>query len=168
MVGKALTVQTCNGDWAKPVEAIDRANPGDVIVIDVGGAPMAVWGELASNSAMNKGVRGVVIDGSIRDIDDIEELGFPAFARRAVPCAGEAKGWGGIGVEISIGGQKVRTGDWVIGDESGLIIVPKEEAVEVANRALDVHEHETRTRAEIKRGSTLSQVNELCKWEPVK
>ncbi len=168
MVGRALTVQTCNGDWAKPVEAIDRANPGDVIVIDVGGAPMAVWGELASNSAINKGVRGVVIDGSIRDIDDIEELGFPAFARRAVPCAGEAKGWGGIGVEITIGGQKVRTGDWVIGDESGLIIVPKEEAVEVANRALDVHEHETRTRAEIKRGSTLSQVNELCKWEPVK
>ncbi len=168
MVGRALTVQTCNGDWAKPVEAIDRAKPGDVIVIDVGGAPMAVWGELASNSAMNKGVKGVVIDGSIRDIDDIEELGFPAFARRAVPCAGEAKGWGGIGVEITVGGQRVRTGDWIIGDESGLIVVPKEEAVEVANRALDVHEHETRTRAEIKRGSTLSQINEICKWEPVK
>lgn len=168
MIGRALTVQTCNGDWAKPVEAIDRANPGDVIVIDVGGSPMAVWGELASNSAMNRGVRGVVIDGSIRDIDDIEDLGFPAFARRAVPCAGEAKGWGGIGIEITVGGQRVRTGDWVIGDESGLIIVPKEEAVEVANRALDVHEHETRTRAEIKKGSTLSQVNEICKWEPVK
>ena len=168
MVGRALTVQTCNGDWAKPVEAIDMAKPGDVIVVDVGGAPMAVWGELASNSAMNNGVRGVVIDGAIRDIDDILDLGFPAFARTAVPCAGEAKGYGGIGIEISIGGQKVRTGDWIVGDESGLIVISKEEAVEVANRALDVHEHETRTRAEIKKGSTLSKVNEISKWEPVK
>lgn len=167
MAGRALTVQTCNGDWAKPVEAIDRAKPGDVIVIDVGGAPMAVWGELAANSAQMMGVKGVVIDGAIRDIDDIQDLGFPAFARTAVPCAGEAKGYGGIGMEITVGGQRVRTGDWIVGDESGLIVIPKEEAVEVANRALDVHEHETRTRAEIKRGSTLSKVNEISKWEPV-
>ena len=168
MVGRALTVMTANGDWAKPVEAIDRAQPGDVIVVDVGGAPMAVWGELATNSAMIMGVRGIVIDGAIRDIDDIRKLGFPAFARTAVPCAGEAKGYGGIGIEVTIGGQKVRTGDWIIGDESGLIVVPKEEAVEVANRAIDVNERENRTREEIKRGSTLSKVNELAKWEPVK
>ncbi len=168
MVGRALTVQTANGDWAKPVEAIDRASPGDIIVVDAGGAPVAVWGELASNSAMNMGVKGIVIDGAIRDIDDIIDLGFPAFARTAVPCAGEPKGYGGIGIEISIGGQRVRTGDWIVGDESGLIVVPKEEAVEVANRALDVHEHETRTRAEIRRNSTLSKVNEISKWEPVK
>ncbi|AGI48531.1 3-hexulose-6-phosphate synthase [Thermoplasmatales archaeon BRNA1] len=168
LIGRALTVQTCNGDWAKPVEAIDRAKPGDVIVVDVGGAPVAVWGELASNSAMNMGVRGIVIDGAVRDIDDIIDLDFPVFARSAVPCAGEAKGWGGIGIEITVGGQRVRTGDWIVGDESGLMVIPKEEAVEVANRALDVHEHETRVRAEIRRGSTLSKVNEISKWEPVK
>lgn len=168
MVGRALTVQTTNGDWAKPVEAIDIAKQGDIIVVEVGGATVAVWGELASNSAMNMGVRGIVIDGAIRDIDDIQNMGFPAFARTAVPCAGEAKGYGGIGIEITVGGQRVRTGDWIIGDESGLIVVPKEEAVEVANRALDVHEHETRVREEIKRGSTLSKVNEISKWEPVK
>lgn len=168
MVGRALTVQTTNGDWAKPVEAIDLAKKGDVIVIDVGGAPVAVWGELASNSAIMMGVTGVVIDGAIRDIDDIKALGFPAYARTAVPNAGEPKGYGGIGIEITIGGQTVRTGDWIIGDESGLIVVPKEKAVEVANRALAVHENEDRTREEIRRGSTLSKVNELAKWEPVK
>ena len=168
MVGRALTVQTTNGDWAKPVEAIDQAKEGDVIVIDVGGAPVAVWGELASNSAMMMGVKGVVIDGAIRDIDDIKALNFPAFARTAVPNAGEPKGYGGIGIEITIGGQTIRTGDWIIGDESGLIVVPKEKAVEVANRALAVHENEDRTREEIRRGSTLSKVNELAKWEPVK
>ncbi len=168
MVGRALTVQTSNGDWAKPVEAIDRAKEGDIIVVDVGGAPVAVWGELAACSAMKMGVHGLVVDGAIRDIDDIRELGFPAFSRSVAPCAGEPKGYGGIGIEITVGGQRVRTGDWIIGDESGLIVVPKEVAVEVANRALDVHEREDRTREEILRGSTLSKVNELAKWEPVK
>lgn len=168
MVGRALTVQTANGDWAKPVEAIDRAKDGDVIVIDVGGAPIAVWGELAAHSAMVMGVRGVVIDGAVRDIDDIRDLGFPAFSRTVAPCAGEPKGYGGIGIEIIVGGQRVRTGDWIVGDESGIIVIPKEMAVEVANRALDVHERENRTREEIERGSTLSMVNELAKWEPVK
>ncbi len=167
MVGRALTVQTANGDWAKPVEAIDHVKKGDVIVVDVGGAPVAVWGELATCSAMVMGANGIVIDGAIRDIDDIRDLGFPAFSRTVAPCAGEPKGYGGIGIEVTVGGQRVRTGDWIIGDESGLIVVPKEMAVEVANRSLDVHERENRTREEIKRGSTLSKVNELSKWEPV-
>ncbi|MFA6679877.1 MAG: 3-hexulose-6-phosphate synthase [Candidatus Methanomethylophilaceae archaeon] len=168
MVGRALTVQTTSGDWAKPVEAIDQAQKGDVIVIDVGGAPVAVWGELATNSAMMMGVVGVVIDGAIRDMDDIKALNFPSFSRSVTPNAGEPKGYGGIGIEVVIGGQNVRTGDWIIGDESGLIVVPKEKAVEVANRSLEVHERENRTREEIRRGSTLSKVNELAKWEPVK
>ncbi len=167
MVGRALTVQTTNGDWAKPVEAIDRAKEGDVLVVDVGGAPVAVWGELASHSAMVMGVKGIVVDGAVRDIDDIRDLGFPAFSRTVAPCAGEPKGYGGIGIEVTVGGQRVRTGDWIIGDENGVIVVPKEAAVEVANRSLDVHERENRTRAEIDRGSTLSKVNELSKWEPV-
>jgi 3-hexulose-6-phosphate synthase/6-phospho-3-hexuloisomerase len=167
MVGRALTVQTTNGDWAKPVEAIDRVKKGDVVVVDVGGAPVAVWGELATCSAMVMGAAGIVIDGAIRDIDDIRDLKFPAFSRSVAPCAGEPKGYGGIGIEVTVGGQKVRTGDWIIGDESGLVVVPKEVAVEVANRSLDVHERENRTREEIKRGSTLSKVNELSKWEPV-
>ena len=168
MVGRALTVQTTNGDWAKPVEAIDRAKEGDILVVDVGGAPVAVWGELATCSAMVMGVKGIVIDGAIRDIDDIRELKFPAFARTVAPCAGEPKGYGGIGIEVTVGGQRVRTGDWIVGDESGIVVIPKEVAVEVANRALDVHERENRTREEINRGSTLSKVNELAKWEPVK
>jgi len=168
MVGKALTVQTANGDWAKPVEAIDIAKDGDVIVISVGGGDVAVWGELASESAAIMGVRGVVIDGAIRDIDDIRAAGFPSFSKHVVPNAGEPKGYGGIGIEVTICNQTVRTGDWMIGDENGLIVVPKEHAVEVANRSLDVKERENRTREEIRRGSTLSKVNELAKWEPVK
>lgn len=167
MVGRALTVHTINGDWAKPVEAIDRAKPGDVIVIDAGGGDIAVWGELASWSCKTKGVAGVVIDGAARDMDAILDMGFPCFSRHVTANAGEPKGYGGIGHEIVCGGVTVRTGDWIIGDESGVVVVPQENAVEVANRALDVMERENRLREEIKRGGTLSSVLKLEKWEKV-
>ncbi|MGD0818916.1 MAG: 3-hexulose-6-phosphate synthase [Methanomassiliicoccales archaeon] len=168
MVGRALTVQTAKGDWAKPVEAIDQASVGDVIVIDVGGAEVAVWGELASWSAKLKGVAGVVIDGAARDIDGIVDMGFPCFCKLVAPDAGEPKGFGGIGHEITVGGQNVRTGDWIIGDDSGVVVVQQEHAVEVANRSVDVAEREDRVREEIKRGGTLSSIQELERWEQVR
>ncbi|HLB67475.1 MAG TPA: bifunctional hexulose-6-phosphate synthase/ribonuclease regulator, partial [Thermoplasmata archaeon] len=102
-----------------------------------------------------------------RDIDTILEIKFPCFARHIVPHAGEPKGHGDIGGEIECGGQFVRTGDWIVGDESGVVVVPQEQAVEMANRALDVLERENRLREEIRRGGTLSSVLELEKWEKV-
>ena len=167
MVGRAVTVRTVNGDWAKPVEAIDVAKPGEVIVIDAQGGETAVWGELASWSSKRKGVAGVVIDGAIRDVPDIRAMGFLAFARHVVPDAGEPKGHGEIGAEIVCGGQTVRGGDWVVGDDSGVVVVPQERAVEIANRAVNVFETENRLREEIRRGSTLSKQLELEKWEKV-
>jgi len=167
MVGKALTVQTLNGDWAKSVEAVDFAKPGDVIVIDAGGGDSAVWGELAACSAIGKGIMGVVVDGAIRDIDEMDAMGFPCFSRHVSSDCGEPKGYGGINLTIKCGGLKVRSGDWIIGDANGVVIVPAEKAVEVANRSLDVLERENRIREEIKRGSTLSKVLELKKWEKV-
>jgi len=167
MAGPAVTVVTRDGDWAKPVEAIDRAGPGDVIVVDAGGGHTAIWGELASWSAHGRKVAGVVVDGAIRDVDAILDLGFPAFSRHVSPDAGEPKGLGEIGVEVTVGGQRVRPGDWIVGDASGVVVVPRERAAEVANRSLDVLEHENRVREEIQRGSTLSAVQKLERWERV-
>jgi 3-hexulose-6-phosphate synthase/6-phospho-3-hexuloisomerase len=84
------------------------------------------------------------------------------------PDAGEPKGFGGIGHEITVGGQNVRTGDWIIGDDSGVVVVQQEHAVEVANRSVDVAEREDRVREEIKRGGTLSSIQELERWEQVR
>jgi len=123
---------------------------------------------IASWSAKLRGVSGVVIDGAARDIDSILEMGFPCFSRHIVPHAGEPKGYGGIGHEIVCGGQTVHVGDWIIGDENGVVVVPQEHAVEVANRSVDVLERENRIREEIKRGGTLSSVQELEKWEQVR
>jgi 3-hexulose-6-phosphate synthase/6-phospho-3-hexuloisomerase len=165
LVGKALTVRTYPGDWAKPVEAIDLAQPGDVLVIAVGGVGPAVWGELATNSALQRGVAGVVIDGGIRDSGDITKLRFPAFSRLVMPNAGEPRGFGEIGVPIQIGNVRVETGDWLLGDDDGVTVLPQRLAVEYANRAMDVLEKENRLREEIKGGSTLAKVVDLLKWE---
>ncbi|MCX6664617.1 MAG: orotidine 5'-phosphate decarboxylase [Euryarchaeota archaeon] len=167
MVGRALTVRTMDGDWAKPIEAIDKAEDGWVVVVDVNGGSTAVWGELATHSAKQRGLAGVVIDGAVRDLDDIIRLDFPVFSRYIVPNAGEPKGFGEIGAEIICGGQVVRTGDWVIGDDSGVVVVPSEIAQEIANRALDVKEQENRIREEIKHGGSLGKVLHVKKWEKI-
>ena len=165
MVGRALTVQTLDGDWAKPIEAIDKAEKGEVIVVDVKGGKTAIWGELATWSAKMKGLAGIVIDGAIRDLDDIVKMDFPLFSRHVSPNAGEPKGFGEIGAEINCGNQTVKTGDWIIGDDSGVVVVPQEIAQEIANRALDVKEHENRIREEIKAGGSLGTVVKVKKWE---
>jgi 3-hexulose-6-phosphate synthase/6-phospho-3-hexuloisomerase len=165
MVGKALTVRTLDGDWAKPIEAIDKAEKGEIIVVDAGSGKTAIWGELATWSAKLKNLSGVVIDGAVRDLDDLVKIDFPLFSRYISSNAGEPKGFGEIGAEIICGNQTVKSGDWIIGDDSGVVVVPQEIAQEIANRALDVKEHENRIREEIKSGGSLGTVVKVKKWE---
>ncbi len=162
IAGPAVTVRTVPGDWAKPVEAIDKCRPGDVLVIDAGGVPPAVWGELATHSARN---RGLAL-GAIRDTRDIRALGLPVFARTVSSNAGEPKGFGEIGVTLRVDGIEVRPGDWIVGDRDGVLVVPHAKAIEIANRAMYCLEAENRIRAEIQDGGeTLAQVVDLYKWE---
>ncbi|MEE9583869.1 MAG: orotidine 5'-phosphate decarboxylase / HUMPS family protein, partial [Candidatus Brocadiales bacterium] len=166
MVGTALTVRCYPGDWAKPVEAIDAAEEGQVLVIDAGGAGPAVWGELATLSAQQKGLAGVVINGAVRDTAEIRKLKFPVFAKLVLPNAGEPKGLGEIGVPVNISGITVCAGDWIVGDDDGLMVVPTRQAEEMANHAMDWLEKENRIRAEIQKGNTsLAKVIDLLKWE---
>jgi 3-hexulose-6-phosphate synthase/6-phospho-3-hexuloisomerase len=165
MVGQAVTVRTYPGDWAKPVQAIDVAQPGEIVVIDAGGAGPALWGELATHSAVQRNLGGVVIDGALRDSPEIIDMKFPAFSRLVMPNAGEPKGFGEIGVPVTVGNMRVEPGDWLLGDDDGVVLLPKAIAVEYANRSMDVLERENRIREEIKEGSTLSKVAELLRWE---
>jgi 3-hexulose-6-phosphate synthase/6-phospho-3-hexuloisomerase len=167
MVGTAITVQTFEGDWAKPVEAIDEAGPGKVIVIYNGSRHVAPWGGLATLSCKVRGVEGVVLDGAVRDVDEIRAMKYPVFSCSTTPMAGEPKGLGEINVEINCGCQTVRPGDFIIGDDSGVVVVPREQAYEIARRAKEVEKTESRLYEEIKRGRTLSQVANLKKWEKV-
>lgn len=164
-VGPAFTVRTAPGDWAKPVEAIDAAPKGSVLVIDAGGVPPAVWGELATHSAVQQGLAGIVIDGAIRDTPEIRRMGFPAFSRHVTSHAGEPKGFGEENVPVIVSGVRVFPGDWIVGDDDGVMVLPRLKAAEYANRAMDVLEKENRIRKEIDAGSTLNQVAEIYRWE---
>ncbi len=164
-VGPALTVWTYPGDWAKPVEAIDQADEGAVLMIDVRGESPAVWGEEATKSCVSRNLGGVVIHGAMRDTREIGELGFPAFCALRTPSAGEPKGMGMIGVPLKIGETTIRTGDWIIADDDGVIAVPHEQAVAIANRAQSVFEREQREKGEIEAGRTLGEIAELRRWE---
>jgi 3-hexulose-6-phosphate synthase/6-phospho-3-hexuloisomerase len=167
IVGRAITVQTFAGDWAKPVEAIDLAGPGDVLVIYNGSNNIAPWGGLATLSCKIKGIEGVVVDGAVRDVDEIRALNYPIFSSGITPNAGDPKGMGEINAEITCGGQTVRPGDYIVGDDSGVVVIPKERAYEIARRAKEVEKMESRLYEEIRRGKTLSQVANLKKWEKV-
>ena len=167
LVGRAYTIQTLDGDWAKPVEAIDTAPKGSVLVINAHQGTTAVWGELATWSALQKNLAGIVIDGAVRDLDDLLQLNFPIFCRHIASAAGEPKGFGETESEIQCGGQIVQNGDWIIGDDSGVVVVPQDQAQEIANRAHHIHEQENRIREEIKAGGSLGTVTDLKKWEKV-
>jgi len=165
MAGPAFTVRTYPGDWAKPVEAISEASDGAVLVIDAGGVRPAVWGELATESCLQQGIEGVVIHGTIRDIDTIRQLEFSAFATHVSPTAGEPKGFGEMNVPVHFSGRTIHPGDWLVGDDNGVVVVPERKKVEIANRAMDVLEKENRLRSEIRDGDTLGDITELVKWE---
>ena len=167
IVGRAVTVQTFAGDWAKPVEAIDLAGPGDVLVVYNGSNFVAPWGGLATLSCKMKGIEGVVIDGAVRDVDEIRTMKYPVFSSGITPNAGDPKGMGEINSEINCAGQMVKPGDYIVGDECGVVVIPKERAYEIARRAKEVEKTESRLYEEIRRGSTLSQVIKLKKWEKV-
>ena len=163
--GRILTVRTAPGDWAKPVIAIDEANEGDILMIDSGGATPAIWGELATTSAVQKKLGGTIIFGAIRDTNENMEIGYPLFCSTTCPNAGEPKGYGEIGARLLINGIHIKSGDYVIADNDGVAIIPSENAVNITNKAMNILENENRLRSEIEAGSTLAKVAKLKDWE---
>ena len=112
-------------------EVIDGARPGDVIVIDNAGHQVSTWGGLASFTAKTRGVAGLVVDGGVRDADEIEEFGFPVLSRHVVPTSGKGRlKILAINREVRMDGVRVRPGDIVVGDGTGVICVPRELAEE--------------------------------------
>ena len=165
LCGPARTVLCPAGDWSKPVQAIDACRPGDVLVIDAGDGEPALWGGLASRTAAARKLGGVVIRGACRDLADIRALPLPLWATRDCPDAGVPRGAGTLDVPLHLGAVEVQPGDWIVGDEDGLVRIAARDVVAVANRARDIAERELRFAAEIDRGITLAQIAELKKWE---
>ena len=129
LCGPALTVRTAPGDNLLIHKAIDLALPGDVIVVDGGGfTEAALIGDIMTSYALTRHVAGFVIDGAVRDMDEISARDLPVYARAVSPRGPTREGPGEIYVAVSIGGTVVQPGDIVVGDADGLVIVPPAQA----------------------------------------
>lgn len=123
LVGTAVTVKTRPGDNLLTYKALSMMSPGHVLVVDVGGVTTnAIVGELLMLYAQQRGCAGFVVDGAIRDSAAFVEADFPCFARDVNHRGPYKSGPGSINVPVSIGGQVVNPGDFIVGDEDGLVV----------------------------------------------
>lgn len=128
MVGRALPVLAAEGDNLALHFGIEAAGPGDVLVVDAGGAPFGYWGEVMAVAAQNRGAAGLVIDGGVRDTHRLEELSFPAFSSH-IAIRGTVKKWPGmVGAPVTLRGRQIHRGDLVVADRDGIAVLPAGEA----------------------------------------
>ena len=129
LLGTAFTVKVPDGDNVFIHKALDLAEDGDVLVIDGNGCTSrSLMGEIMFTYAQNKGLRGIIVDGAIRDSDSLDELDIPVYAAAVTPQGPYKNGPGEIGAPVSCGGQVVFPGDILVGDADGVVVIHKEEA----------------------------------------
>jgi 4-hydroxy-4-methyl-2-oxoglutarate aldolase len=135
------------------------AKAGDVIVADCsGGYEAGYWGDLLTLGAMKQGIAGLVIDGCVRDADEIEALGFPVFCRGLCIKGTGKDPEGSLNEPIKIGEITIYTGDYIIGDRDGVVVIPKDRVEEAIEKAKMCEEKEAKTRAELNKGLTSLQI----------
>ena len=113
--------------------AVERAAPGDVLVADGGGLACGYWGEILAVAAQVRGVAGLVIDGGVRDVDRLEELGFPVWSRWVSVRRTVKEVAGDVGVATVVAGVPVGPGDVVVADVDGVIVLPRARVDEIAS-----------------------------------
>lgn len=153
--GVAATVECPPGDNLMLHHAVAAARPGVVIVARLGGYLLTgAWGEILTVAAQAKGVAGLAVDGAVRDIAAIAELGFPVFSRGLAIGACTKERTGTIGVPILFGGVLVRTGDIVFGDADGLVVIERERADEIYASAMARRNREAELIEQLRQGKT--------------
>jgi len=136
LCGSALTIQTRPGDNLMLHKAVSLAKPGDVLVVTVDGYLEAgIWGEIITVAAMEKGITGIVTDGSVRDTMPIKTLGFPMFSRGISMKGTTKQNPGKINHPITLCGVVIHPGDIVLGDNDGVVVVPLKMARDVLEAA---------------------------------
>jgi regulator of RNase E activity RraA len=171
IVGRAMTMKLVPEGSASPVlgtlEAIMAARPGDVLVIDQAGRmDVNSWGGIATFTAVQYGLIGVVIDGVTRDIDEMKALSFPAYAKGPIQqsirnrCA-----FAGYSVEVRLAGVAVRAGDLVMGDDNGIVIVPQPSLPDVLKIAQECADTEEKVKDWIAQGVNPIEAHERVNYD---
>ena len=161
--GTIYTAETTCDDWGTSAMAIDSASSGDVLFFKVNSDEKAIWGELASTCAKKNGIKATVVYGSVRDLDALLDMDYPVFASNFVPNAGLALGLGQLNHPIEIEGNQINPGDFFFGDESGIVVIPKELFGKVMASALAVKLKESAIVEMLADGVTLAQIVGLAK-----
>lgn len=162
--GDAFTVHymPCGVEKGTVGDFIDDVQPGQVVVIDNAGRTYCtVWGDIMTTTAKIHGIEGTVIDGVCRDVDGIEALEYGIYPKGTYMVTGKER----VTVDyvnkpISISGVQVRPGDIILGDDSGVIVLPANRAEEILKQAKHIEEIEQKIIAEVKKGSSLKAARE--------
>ncbi|MEM8687042.1 MAG: RraA family protein [Pseudomonadota bacterium] len=162
LAGPALTVDVPEGDNLALHMAISKAAPGTVLVVDYKGhMDVAVTGDIMALAAQQRGLAGMVVDGAVRDADEITRLGFALFAR-GLSIRGPAKnGPGSVGKPISLGGVAISSGDIVVGDRDGVVVLAQSAWAHALEEARQRDAREDGVRRELLAGRTTVDLMDL-------
>jgi 4-hydroxy-4-methyl-2-oxoglutarate aldolase len=157
--GSATTVSSPPGDNLMLHQAIYIAQPGDILVVEVSGYYDAgYWGDIMTHAAMQRGIKGLIIDGCVRDSDDIKNMNFPVFSRGLCIHGTTKHGGFSINQPIMIGKVTINPGDLVVGDADGVVVIPQKELMEVLNKAEDRERKEDLIRKELSAGKSSLEI----------
>ena len=161
--GTALTCFAGPADNLAVFAALDVAQPGDIIVAGTDGFTQAcVTGDLLLGMARNRGVAGFVTDGLVRDVEGILYVEMPTFCRGVTPNSCARTGPGTVGLPLSLGGVAVASGDVVVGDRDGVVVVPQAELARVCRQLATVKEAEAELARRVRLGlENIESVQEL-------
>ena len=155
--GRAYPVKGPSGCNLWLHRALAKAEPGDVLIADVGDNPeYGYWADIRGTSAMTRGIIGLVIDGCVRDSDELEKMGFPVFSS-GLCIRGTAKlfdGTGSLAEPITIGKITINHGDLVLGDEDGLAIIPADQVEDGIQKSIEREAKEDATKERLRTGET--------------
>lgn len=164
VAGPALTVNLSIDDLVDCMPVLSRAQPGDVIVVAAHGCTRtAMWGGLMSTLSQKAGIAAGIVDGAIRDVDEIRDLGFPVWYRGTVPRPSPTAVHGRtepvqVNVPVVVGGQVIEPGDIVVADENGIAVVPTAIAEQVLEGTRHQIGKERVIREKINSGASVSQL----------
>jgi regulator of RNase E activity RraA len=163
VIGPAVTVLTRPGDALYVAHAADVAQPGDVIVIDAGGVKdLCVIGErIGYYMRAKRQVAAVVVDGAVRDVRGLREVGLPVFTRAITPNIIGSQGPGAVNVPIACGGVPVNPGDLIFGDDDGVVVIPRQYVEHAAELAQEHLKGELHRLDQVNQGMALTEVQNL-------
>ncbi len=166
LIGPVVTVKEITGE--KGSFSLEDFNVGSIIEIakrdhviffDLEGEPISTWGELATRAAMKKGIAGVVVNGGVRDVEEIKRLKFPVFARHRVPTSGKTRvKIVFINKPIKCKDILIQPDDIIVGDSNGILILPSARVLEIFEKAKELNEKEKRFEVEIEKGASFTEI----------